>query len=59
MAYKRVEQPKDSFNENPCWDCVFGAEDGECHAPQESFDEEEECGFSFHGPNYVYIETEE
>lgn len=56
MKYKRIEQPKDSWNENPCWDCIFGKEDGECHAPQDILDSDEECGFTFSPPNYVYVE---
>lgn len=60
IKYQQVQQPQDSWEENPCWDCVFGKEDGECHAPQEvlDFDErlENRCGFWFHSPNYIYKE---
>lgn len=59
--YQQVLQPQDSWNENPCWDCVFGQEDGECHAPQEIHDFdytlEHSCGFFFSSPNYVYEEV--
>lgn len=58
--FKQVPQPVDSFNDNPCWDCVFGMNDGECHAPQEvlDFDEklDDHCGFHWTGTNYVYAE---
>ena len=56
MKYKRIEQPEDSWNSNPCWDCVFGKEDGECHAPKEILELDEECGFDWRSPNYVYVE---
>lgn len=56
MKYKRVEQPSDSYNDNPCWDCIFGQYDGECHAPEEIINSDEECGFSWYTPNYIYIE---
>lgn len=26
--YQQVEQPSDSFEDNPCWDCIFGKKDG-------------------------------
>jgi len=60
--YQQVKQPEESWEENPCYDCVFGKEDGECHAPQEitDFDDtlEESCGFSWSVPNYVYKELQ-
>lgn len=59
MEYIRVPQPNDSWNDNPCWDCVFGKEDGECHAPQEILDLDEDCGFSWNLPNYVYVERKQ
>lgn len=54
--YKLIEQPKNSWNENPCFDCCFGKEDGECHAPQDILDSDDECGFTWHGPAYIYQE---
>ena len=55
MEYRRIPLPKDSLNDdNPCWDCCFGKEDGECNAPQEIIDSDEECGFVWHGRPYVY-----
>ena len=59
MEYIRVPQPEDSWNDNPCWDCVFGKDDGECHAPQEILDLDEDCGFDWHNTNYVYIERKD
>lgn len=58
--YQQVEQPAESWEENPCWDCVFGKEDGECHAPQEILDFDEtlktNCGFYWGTHNYIYKE---
>lgn len=53
MKVIRIPQPKDSWEDNPCYDCCFGV-DGECNAPQEIIDSDEECGFSWNKPNYVY-----
>lgn len=56
--YKLVPQPDDSWEENPCWDCIFGKEDGECHAPEEikNSKEYDDCGFSWSVPNYIFVE---
>ena len=59
MKYRRIPQPKDSWEEIPCWDCCFGKEDGECHAPPEILDSDEDCGYEFHGQAYVYEEVRE
>lgn len=58
MKYKRIPQPKDSYNENPCYDCIFG-KDGECNAPEEIINNDEDCGYNFHGQNYIYINSED
>lgn len=54
----RIPQPEDSWEDNPCWDCCFGV-NGECNAPQEIIDSDEECGFSWSMPNYVYKRIED
>ena len=54
--YKLVPQPKESWEDNPCWDCVFGKEDGECHAPKEIIDLDEDCGYIW---GNIYIEENE
>ena len=58
IKYKQVEQPKESYEDNPCWDCVFGI-DGECCAPigLEEFDDslDHQCGFRFRGTQYIYV----
>lgn len=51
--YRRIRQPKESYEENPCWDCCFG-ENGECNAPQEILDSDEECGFTWSSERYIY-----
>lgn len=60
--YKLVPQPENSFNDNPCLDCVFGKEEGICTAPREIIyneDDGEECGFKWKGQQYVYVEVED
>jgi hypothetical protein len=61
MKYKLVPQPEDSWEDNPCWDCVFGHEDGECHAPKEICESEDgdKCGFKWKGTQYIFIESDE
>lgn len=57
--YKLVPRPENSWDDNPCWYCCFGKEDGECHAPKEIAELDDDCGFKWSGTEYVYVEADE